>query len=218
MKMLATKFSNGKYANEAQLFDEVISDDNVKLMGEMVALQVLRNAIPFDFEVVEKLYNGLVKDLHHLNENRYIISDRYDYAQTAICFLLQFKGKRAFDIYSIDRNGKEITIKNACYREVDRKLCHYRKRIARCRFIELNHNKRDIPDHRDYFEDREADFDRADKILKAMQLTDMELNVLNCYMNKMKLSEVCAELGMTHDAVKYRKMRIRQKYNQLALV
>lgn len=44
-------------------------------------------------------------------------------------------GKRAFDIYSIDRNGKEITIKNACYREVDRKLCHYRKRIARCRFM-----------------------------------------------------------------------------------
>ena len=84
MKMLVTKFSNGKYANEAQLFDEVISDDNVKLMGEMVALQVLRNAIPFDFEVVEKLYKGLVKDLHHLNENRYIISDGYDYAQTAI--------------------------------------------------------------------------------------------------------------------------------------
>lgn len=51
-----------------------------------------------------------------------------------------------------------------------------------------------------------------------MQLTDMELNVLNCYMNKMKLSEVCAELEMTHDAVKYRKMRIRQKYNQLVLV
>lgn len=212
MKMLVTKFSNGKYANEAQLFDEVISDDNVKLMGEMVALQVLRNAIPFDFEVVEKLYNGLVKDLHHLNENRYIISDGYDYAQTAICFLLQFKGKRAFDIYSIDRNGKEITIKNACYREVDRKLCHYRKRIARCRFIELNHNKHDIPDHRDCFEDKEADFDKADSILNAMRLTDMELNVLNCYMNKMKLSEVCAELGMTHDAVKYRKMRIRQKY------
>ena len=100
MKMLVTKFSDGKYANEGGLFAEVISDSNVKLMGEMVALQVLRKAIPFDFEVVEKLYNGLVKDLHHINEPLYIISDGYDYAQIAICFLLKFKGKRVFSFFN----------------------------------------------------------------------------------------------------------------------
>ena len=68
MKMLVTKFSDGKYKNEGELFAEPISDDNVKLMGEMIALQVLRNANSFDYEVVEKLYNGLVKDMHHMNE------------------------------------------------------------------------------------------------------------------------------------------------------
>lgn len=50
MKMLVTKLSKGKYANESQLFSEVISDDNVKLMGEMIALQALRNVLPYDFE------------------------------------------------------------------------------------------------------------------------------------------------------------------------
>ena len=42
MEMLVTKFSKGKYRNEGELFAEPISSDNVKLMGEMIALQALR--------------------------------------------------------------------------------------------------------------------------------------------------------------------------------
>ena len=38
MEMLVTKFSKGKYRNEGELFSEPISKDNVKLMGEMIAL------------------------------------------------------------------------------------------------------------------------------------------------------------------------------------
>ena len=38
MEMLVTKFSKGKYKNELELFSEPISKDNVKLMGEMIAL------------------------------------------------------------------------------------------------------------------------------------------------------------------------------------
>ena len=34
MEMLVTKFSNGKYRNEGELFEERISDENVRLMGE----------------------------------------------------------------------------------------------------------------------------------------------------------------------------------------
>ena len=65
--MLVTKLSKGKYQNEGQLFAEVISDGNVKLMGEMIALQALRNVLPYDFEVVTRLYNGLVKDLNNIS-------------------------------------------------------------------------------------------------------------------------------------------------------
>ena len=42
MEMLVTKFSNGKYRNEGDLFAEPISNETVKLMGEMIALQALR--------------------------------------------------------------------------------------------------------------------------------------------------------------------------------
>ena len=66
MKMLVTKLSHGKYANEGQLFAEPISDSNVKLMGKMIALQAFRTVMPYDYEVVSKLYNGLIKDLNRI--------------------------------------------------------------------------------------------------------------------------------------------------------
>ena len=215
MKMLVTKFSDGKYKNEGELFAEPISDDNVKLMGEMIALQVLRNANSFDYEVVEKLYNGLVKDMHHMNERDYIISDGYDYAQIAICFLLEFKGMKASDEYGIDRKGKVISIKKACYREVDKVLLHYRRKIARNRQIEFTHNKHDIPDPKDCFENKEVDYDKADALAEALRLSELELAILNCYMNGMVQSEVCTELGIGRGTISHRKASIRQRYQML---
>lgn len=213
MKMLVTKLSNGKYRNEGQLFAEPISDDNVKLMGEMIALQALRNVMPYDFEVVSKLYNGLVKDLNRIKYIDYTITDGYDYAQLAICFLYQFKGMFVSNICGKDRNGKYITIKTAYYRAVDKELMHFRKDIARNRQLEFNHNKKDITDPRDCFNDKTEDYAKADRLLEALNLTDAELETLNCCMNKMKHSEIAAELGITINGVRYRKLRIRQKYN-----
>ena len=203
MKMLVTKLSNGKYKNEGELFEEIISDDNVKLMGEMIALQALRNVMPYDFEVVSKLYNGLVKDLNRISQIDYTITDGYDYAQTAICFLYQFKGMYINDIY-----GKDITIKTACYRAVDKELLHFRRKIAHNRQFELNHNKKDIPDPRDCFEDKTEDYAKADKLLNDLHLTEAEIQTLNCYINGMKQSEAARELGITVFGVKYRKLRI----------
>ena len=82
--MLVTKRSHGKYQNEGELFAEPISEQNVSLMGEMIALQALRTAMTFDFKTVEDLYIGLLKDFHHMNEPGYILSEGYDCAQTAI--------------------------------------------------------------------------------------------------------------------------------------
>ena len=212
MKMLVTKLSKGKYANEGELYAEPISDDNVKLMGEMIALQALRNVLPYDFEVVSKLYNGLVKDLNHISQIDYTITDGYDYAQLAICFLYQFKGMYVNDIYGKDKSGKYISIKTACYRAVDKELLHFRRKIAHNRQIDLCHNKHDIPDPKDCFDDSITDYTKADKLLKDLHLTEPEIQTLNCYMNGMKQSEAVAALGITIFGVKYRKLRIRQKY------
>lgn len=213
MKMLVTKLSHGKYRNEGELFAEPISDSNVKLMGEMIALQALRNVMPFDFEVVSKLYNGLIKDLNHIYQIDYTITDGYDYAQLAICFLYQFKGMFVSDIYGKDKAGKHITIKTACYRAVDKELLHFRRKIAHNRQFEHNHNKHDIPDPRDCFDDSTTDYTKADALIEKLHLTEPEIETINCYMNGMKQSEAARELGITIFGVKYRKLRIRQKYN-----
>lgn len=56
MEMLVTKFSKGKYRNESDLFVEPISKDNVKLMGEMIALQTLRTLKKYDWKIADKIF------------------------------------------------------------------------------------------------------------------------------------------------------------------
>ena len=93
-----------------------------------------------------------------------------------------------------------------------------RLRRHQSKIVSPAHNKHDIPDPRDCFEDKTEDYAKADKLLEDLHLTESELETLNCCMNKMKRSEIAAELGITIHGVRYRKLRIKQKYNQLALV
>lgn len=80
-----------------------------------------------------------------MKETDYIVSDGYDVAQTAICFLYQFVGRRVSENYGKDRKGKEITIKLACYHEVDRFIDSLRNRADRHRQLECI----DITDYKD---------------------------------------------------------------------
>ena len=65
------------------------------------------------------------------------MSDGYDCAQTAICFLYQFMGRTVHEIYSKDRKGKDITIKLTRYREVDRFIDGLRNRPDSHKQVEL---------------------------------------------------------------------------------
>ena len=216
MEMLVTKFSKGKYANELELFEEPISADNVKLMGEMIALQALRTIKKFDMRVADKCYIGLIKDLHHMNEVGYIVSDGYDVAQTAICFLYRFVGRKASEIYGKDRKGKEITIKLACYREVNRFIDLLRNRPDRrgtiVESIDFTDYKALPADPVNCFEHEQTDYTKYDELVRTLQLSTLELAILNCYMNGMVQSEVCAELGIGRGTINFRKASIRKRY------
>ena len=219
MEMLVTKFSKGKYRNEGELFAEPISKDNVRLMGEMIALQALRTIKKYDIRVVDKLYIGLIKDLHHMNEVGYIVSDGYDVAQTAICFLYQFVGRKVSEIYGKDRKGKEITIKLACYREVNRFIDSLRNRPDRngtiVESIDFTDYKALPADPVNCFEHEQTDYTKYDELVGALQLSALELAILDCYMNGMVQSEVCAELGIGRGTINFRKASIRKRYQSL---
>ena len=213
MEMLVTKFSNGKYRNEGELFKEVISSENVKLMGEMIALQALRTVKKFDMKVADKLYIGLIKDLHHMREID------YDVAQTAICFLYQFVGHSANEIYGNDRKGKEITIKLACYREVDHFIRLLRNKPDRrgtiIESIDFTNYKALPADPINCFEQEQTDYSKYDELVEMLQLSALELAILNCYMSGMGQSQVCAELGIGRGTINHRKASIRQRYYNL---
>ena len=219
MEMLVTKFSNGKYRNEGELFDEPISNENVKLMGEMIALQALRTVKKFDMKIADELYIGLIKDLHHMGEIDYIVSDGYDVAQTAICFLYQFVGHTVHEIYGKDRRGKDITIKIACYREVDSFISLLRNRTDRqgsvVESIDFTDYKALPMDPVNCFEHEQTDYSRYDELVENLQLTTLELAILNCYMNGMRQAEVCAELSIGRGTINHRKASIRQRYYSL---
>ncbi len=213
MEMLVTKFSNGKYRNEGELFKEVISSENVKLMGEMIALQALRTVKKFDMKVADKLYIGLIKDLHHMREID------YDVAQTAICLLYQFVGHTVNEVYGKDRKGKDITIKLACYREVDHFIRHLRNRPDRrgtiVESIDFTNYKALPADPINCFEQEQTDYSKYDELVEMLQLSALELAILNCYMSGMGQSQVCAELGIGRGTINHRKASIRQRYYSL---
>ncbi len=218
MEMLVTKFSKGKYRNEGELFDEPISAENVKIMGEMIALQALRTVKKYDMKVADKLYIGLIKDLHHMSEIDYIVSDGYDVAQTAICFLYQYAGRKASEICGKDKRGKEVTIKLACYREVDRFINSLRNRSDRhgvIEYIDFTDYKALPMDPVNCFEREQTDYTKYDELVNALKLSALELAILNCYMNGMRQAEVCAELGIGRGTINHRKASIRQRYYRL---
>jgi DNA-binding CsgD family transcriptional regulator len=181
-------------------------------MGEMIALQSLRTIKRHYLQIADKLYIGLIKDLHHMREVDYIISEGYDLAQTAICFLWQFVGRSVYEICGKDKKGTEITIKLACYREVGRYVDRLRRKATHTDYIDFTDYKALPVDPVDHFEKEEQDYDKADAILNAMQLSEIELTVLNCYMNGMVQSQVSVCLGLNRGRINYRKKQVRQKY------
>ena len=185
----------------------------------MIALQALRTVKKFDMKVADKLYIGLIKDLHHMTEIDYIVSDGYDVAQTAICFLYQFVGHSANEIYVKDRKGKEITIKLACYREVDHFIRLLRNKPDRrgtvVESIDFTNYKALPMDPVNCFEPEQTDYSKYDTLVEALHLTELELAILNCYMNGMRQAEVCTELGIGRGTINHRKASIRQRYYSL---
>ena len=153
-----------------------------------------------------------------MSEVDYIVSDGYDVAQTAICFLYQFAGRKATEICGKDRQGNKISIKLACYREVDKFIDSLRNRSNRrgaIEYIDFTDYKALPMDPVNCFEHEQTDYTKCDELVEALQLSALELAILDCYMKGMKQAEVCAELGINRGTINHRKASIRQRYYSL---
>lgn len=189
--------------------DVVITVDNIKKIGELIALLTIRTVMCRSGKDLYRLYDGLIKDCNKSNDSLAEYSDGYDIAQTAMLFLCEHIGKKLGDNY-VTARGKVITIKQACFRFTDRYLD---KQFTR----HLTHTTA-ISDsvassHITFIDDEsENDYIAVDALIEAMHLTQGEYDVLCAYMSGLTYLEVTQLLKVNRTTIWRRRMKLRTKW------
>ena len=200
--------------NPYEVLFETISFDNVQKMGELITLKTLRGSRTYSKYVHEWLYLHFIRDLNHKHEVGYILSDAYDLAQTAICFLCEFIGKELTDVYTI-KNGKIITIKHAVYNLVSRHLDRMRKHNKRA--CDIDNYAEALSVEIDHYEEKdytEVDTEVDNKI-ELLNLKPRDRVVLDCYFAGMTCNEIAEFLDIDRITVWRRRTRAQVKYKAL---
>ena len=195
--------------NPYSVLSETISFDNVQKMGELITLKTLRGCCSYS-KYASVLYRNYVNDLNRKNQANYVLSDAYDLAQIAICFLYEFIGKQLDDVYKV-KNGKIITIRKATYSLVSRHIQRNYKSLMRSRNIDLYTETLSM-EIEDY---QEKDYSKVDATIEHMNLKSGDRLVLDCYMGGMSCKEIAEFLTIDRVTVWRRRQRVQVKYKTL---
>lgn len=189
--------------------DVVITADNIKKIGELIALLTIRTVMYRSGKDLYRLYDGLIKDCNKSNDSLAEYSDGYDIAQTAMLFLCEHIGKRLGGNYTTTR-GNVISIKQACFRFTDRYLDkQFTRHLAHTTAISDSVASSSIT-----FIDDESDNDYAavDELIERMHLTQGEYAVLCAYMSGLTYLEATNLLNVNRTTIWRRRTRIQEKY------
>ena len=189
--------------------DVVISNENVKKIGEVIALTVIKTVIVRSGKELHFLYNGLLQDMNRSKDNYTPFSDAYDIAQESILFLCEHIGKKLGDSY-ITKYGKTITVRSACFRHTDRYLeKQYATHIQHTISLDerITGISETITDG-----DSGKDYAVVDILISKMKLTSVEYETLCAYMAGLTYLEITRLLRVNRTTIWRRKMRIQKKY------
>ena len=195
--------------NPYSVLSETISFDNVQKIGELITLKTLRGSSSYS-KYAAMLYLHYVNDLNRKSQVNYVLSDAYDLAQIAICFLYQFIGKQLDDVYQV-KNGKVISIRKATYSLVSRHIQRNYKSFLYSRDIDLYAETLSM-EIEDY---QEKDYTKVDNTISRLGLTTAEQETLNCYMGGMSCKEIAEFLAIDRVTVWRRRQRVQVKYKTL---
>jgi hypothetical protein len=188
--------------------DVVITADNIKKIGELIALLTIRTVMCRSGKDLYRLYDGLIKDCNKSNDSLAEYSDGYDIAQTAMLFLCEHIGKRLGDNYTTTR-GNVISIKQACFRLTDRYLDkQFTRHLAHTTAINDS-----VASSRITFIADESDNDYAavDELIERMHLTQGEYDVLCAYMSGLTYLEATYLLNVNRTTIWRRRMKLQKK-------
>lgn len=189
--------------------DVVITADNIKKIGELIALLTIRTVMCRSGKNLYRLYDGLIKDCNKSNDSLDEYSDGYDIAQTATLFLCEHIGKRLGDTYTT-AHGNIISIKQACFRFTDRYLDkQFTRHLAHTTAISDSIASSSIT-----FIDDESnnDYTAVDALMAKMKLTAVEYETLCAYMAGLSYLEVTRLLNVNRTTIWRRRMSLQRKY------
>jgi DNA-binding CsgD family transcriptional regulator len=193
---------------------DIITRDNVKRMGEKMAVCALKGFMKNGLNL-STLYKSMLRDIcrsqNPMSGNiQDVFSAGYDFCQGAICFLCGHYGKTLNDILGTDKRGKTVTVKCGCLRAVSKSINAY-----------LSHNRRAVCINETIDSELTAEFDRkpeeydytaADKIIGTLGLTDRQRDALICRMNGMSYPEAGRALSINQSSVFEIIAKIRKIY------
>ena len=190
--------------------DVVITVDNIKKIGELIALLTIRTVMCRSGKDLYRLYDGLIKDCNKSNDSLVEYSDGYDIAQTAMLFLCEHIGKRLGGNYTTTR-GNVISIKQACFRFTDRYLDkQFTRHLAHTTAI----SDSVASSHITFIDDESNnDYTAVDAIIKRMNLTQGEYDVLCAYMSGLSNIEIAKLLNVNRTTIWRKRRIIQQKIN-----
>lgn len=192
--------------------DVVITQDNIQRIGEIIAVTVIKTVMLRSGKDLYWLYDGLIKDCKRKADVNHTFSDGYDIAQTAMLFLCEHIEKQLGDKYTTAR-GKIISIKQACFRFVDRYLDRqYTFHLTHAIAVEDNIASSPITLIDD---DSNKDYTAVDALIKAMHLTPAEYETLSSYMSGMSNIEIAESLNVNRTTIWRRRNAIMSKYNNI---
>ena len=189
--------------------DVVITEDNIKKIGELIALLTIRTVMCRSGKDLYCLYDGLIKDCNKSNDSLAEYSDGYDIAQTAMLFLCEHIGKRLGGNYTTTR-GNVISIKQACFRFTDRYLDkQYTRHLTHTTAI----SDSVASSHITFIDDEsDNDYTAVDALIERMNLTQGEYDVLCAYMSGLTYLEVTQLLKVNRTTIWRRRMKLQKKY------
>lgn len=188
--------------------DIVITADNIKKIGELIALLTIRTVMCRSGKDLYRLYDGLIKDCNKSNDSLDEYSDGYDIAQTAMLFLCEHIGKRLGDSYTTTR-GNVISIKQACFRFTDRYLDkQFTRHLAHTTVI----NDSVASSYITFIDDEsDNDYTAVDALVERMNLTQSEYDVLCAYMSGLTYLEITRLLNVNRTTIWRIRMKLQKK-------
>ena len=195
-----------------EVFEEIISPDNVMRMGELLALQSLK--FMCGHKHLHRMYANLARDIDYKDIPGYVLTDSYDLAQSAALFLLDYMGKSVYDTCLDKKTNKIFSIKRLCYKY----LCHllYEEwKLKRYTGSIEDLNKSEEP-YTEFEQEYKGDYTKYDNIMRKLKLNKGEKETLNCYMQGIGFVQQANMLSLNPSTIWRRRKSMQNKY--LAIV